>query len=382
MATTNGDMESRSANHQFDIIVTADDEHTLNEHARAVQREGDTYFAGCDLAAWDIWYCLDNDTNRFAWADSTNGKGVIYHLIDEFQNDCPYDFKGIQFKAYGDTDNVWRYTFDSGDTSNNTDLSLAGNSNGIYANEINPYFASNKQKLNRIVFKGSSCHSNTFGLGCNSNMFGPRCSFNTFGSYCSSNTFDSGCSSNTFGSDCYSNTFGSGCSSNTFDSNCYSNTFDSNCNYNTFDSNCNYNTFDSYCHYNTFGSNCYYNTFGSRCRVGNWSNFSQRYVGTVVEYNNVLHTVLKRYRASFLTSQTYFIGETLYHDSQYWECTMEHKGPWNQAHFKEIQLVGINGILSEEEYVPLSDYRYVELEDGVSYVALDCTADRGNSVYY
>lgn len=60
---------------------------------------------------------------------------------------------------------------------------------------------------------------------------------------------------------------------------------------------------------------------------------------------------------------------------------MEHNaGAWDDAHFEEIQLVG--GILSVEEYVPHSYYRYVELEDGVSYVALDCTADRGDGVYY
>ena len=75
------------------------------------------------------------------------------------------------------------------------------------------------------------------------------------------------------------------------------------------------------------------------------------------------------------------MGETLYYQSKYWECTMEHNaGAWDDAHFEEIQLVG--GILSVEEYVPHSYYRYVELEDGVSYVALDCTADRGDGVYY
>lgn len=54
-----------------------------------------TYFADCNLDAWKIWYCLDNNTNRFAWADDSNGKGVIYRMIDEWGNDCPYDFKNI-----------------------------------------------------------------------------------------------------------------------------------------------------------------------------------------------------------------------------------------------------------------------------------------------
>ena len=46
--TQNG---TQSAGHVFDIIVTADSESTLNEVARAIQHEGDTYFADCDLNA-------------------------------------------------------------------------------------------------------------------------------------------------------------------------------------------------------------------------------------------------------------------------------------------------------------------------------------------
>ena len=62
----------------------ADDDHALNEHARAAVHDGDTYFANCNLAAWDVWYCISNDITRFDWADAEHGKGVIYHLIDEF----------------------------------------------------------------------------------------------------------------------------------------------------------------------------------------------------------------------------------------------------------------------------------------------------------
>ena len=117
VATTNGDNSSQSANHPFDIIVVADDAHTLNEVARAaLPSSGDEYFINSNVTAWKVWYCLDNDPNRFAWADEENGKGVVYKLIDEFGNEAPYDFKGLRFKAFGDSDEVWRYTFDSGDT--------------------------------------------------------------------------------------------------------------------------------------------------------------------------------------------------------------------------------------------------------------------------
>lgn len=137
------------------------------------------YFQNSNLSAWKVWYCLDNDTARFAWADDSidetvlpcitttgnnknfyrnksgdvlgaslpyawtslenetkytkleepesgriaisnspnglpanvnitftpghegtglpNGRGVIYRLIDEWNNDCPYDFKNVLY---------------------------------------------------------------------------------------------------------------------------------------------------------------------------------------------------------------------------------------------------------------------------------------------
>ena len=84
-----------SAGHKFDIIVIADSENTLNENARARKHEGDTYFAECNLNAWELKYCLDNDIDRFDWADEVNGKGVIYYMKDEHRNEAPYDFKNI-----------------------------------------------------------------------------------------------------------------------------------------------------------------------------------------------------------------------------------------------------------------------------------------------
>lgn len=94
--------DTRSANHPFDIVVMANSETNLSEDAKAVLHEGDTYFsqAGAKLDAWVIKYCFDNDATRFTWADSANGKGVVYRMVDEWGNDLPYDFKGVQFKRY------------------------------------------------------------------------------------------------------------------------------------------------------------------------------------------------------------------------------------------------------------------------------------------
>ncbi len=98
--TTTTQTDTQSAEHQFDVIVTATDVNTINENAKAIKHDGDTYFANANLDAWEIKYSLDNDTTKFPWADTTNGTGVIYYMKDEQNNECPYDFKNIQFKRY------------------------------------------------------------------------------------------------------------------------------------------------------------------------------------------------------------------------------------------------------------------------------------------
>jgi len=98
--TTTSQLDTRSAGHQFDILVMADDNGVLSETALAIQHttEENDYFHYARLEGWKLKYCLDNDTARFAWADPTNGKGVIYEMEDEWGNSCPYDFKNIMFK--------------------------------------------------------------------------------------------------------------------------------------------------------------------------------------------------------------------------------------------------------------------------------------------
>lgn len=91
---------TQSANHPFDIIVTAYNANTLYPEAKATQHEGDAYFADIDMYKWNLLYSLDNDTDKFEWADSENGKGVIYRMVDENNNESSYDFKGIQFKRW------------------------------------------------------------------------------------------------------------------------------------------------------------------------------------------------------------------------------------------------------------------------------------------
>ena len=229
--TTTTQNETKSANHPFDIIVTALNENTLDEKASAIAHEEDTYFNGNDLSAWELWYDLDNDTDKYEWADATNGKGVIYRMIDEKRNDCPYDFKNILFynDKYTDSTTTDKYYFTfsyvvSGVLYDGTVEKQVVDK--CYGNEMGVYITSEKKSLNRNVFRninfGSFCHGNTFGGSCNNNTFGSSCSNNTFGYDCSNNTFGNYCEKNTFGHYCNSNTFGNTCCSNTFDDYCNS----------------------------------------------------------------------------------------------------------------------------------------------------------------
>ena len=256
-----------SAGHVFDIIVTADDASTLNEVARAVKHDGDTYFDGCDLNAWKIWYSLDNDTNRFAWADATetdgklNGKGVIYRMIDEWNNDIPYDFKNILYTgSWGYRAYTFNWINDSSDNSCE-DLSVAqyvhtNDERGYshtYGNVIKPYGkdihsnSSSSFMLNKCVFLNTESYNNGTYNGCYSNVIGNECHNNTFGNGCYNNTLGNGCNSNTFGNSCSDNSFGCGC---------YENMVRDYSSFNTFGKECNYIYLGKSCFYNTFGNNC------------------------------------------------------------------------------------------------------------------------------
>ena len=310
---------TQSAGHVFDIIVRADANNVLNENARAIKHSGDTYFSASTLEAWELKYSLDNDTNRFAWADSTNnGKGVIYYMKDEFANECSYDFKNIMFERWRATaittsstavtsemvesleaifvDHYHSYqssdmnicngkatvvidssdsrffytfslctndfkTFESDDNSTVVDGSLKGYGDNMYTSnvigELIPFDEGYSYKLNNIVFKpiGQSADD------CGNNVFGKGCYDITLGfSWTVNNTFGNSCNSNTFGNSCYSNTFGNECYHNSFGNGCNSNTFGNECGGNTFGNSCYRNTFGNSCQHIAFSKDyCYYN---------------------------------------------------------------------------------------------------------------------------
>lgn len=276
--TTSAQVNTAVGGHQFDVIVTAVSPSELSENASAVQHGGDTYFSNAKVEAWEIKYCLDNDTNRFAWADSVNGKGVIYYMKDERDNECPYDFKNILFLR----DGVYYYTFSAleNTTDELIDLSMQYSKipddypSSMSSNTMEPAFES--LEVGGVVFSVQTLNFNimlshydegSLIYGASDNKFGLNCKDNFFNGcdYVQSNVFGNSCYSNVFGNTCYSNVFGNNCYSNVFGNNCYSNVFGDNCGSNVFGNNCGSNKFVDYCQSNKFGVNCGSNTFGNNC---------------------------------------------------------------------------------------------------------------------
>ena len=223
-----------------------------------------------DIASWELKYTLENTKHS-----STDGKGTILWMKDEFRNECNYDFINALFKVYEITacakspSLVGTYAIKTGDSNitYGTNSKLASTFGAGNHDNIIKY-----DGLAKIVL-GNSCSSNTFGNDCSSNTFGNDCSSNTFGNYCYSNTFGNDCSSNTFGNYCYSNTFGNSCQYNIFGNSFQYNIFGNSCQYNTFEISCSSNTFGNSCQYNTFGNSCQYNTFGNDCSSNTFGNY-------------------------------------------------------------------------------------------------------------
>ncbi|MCQ2313286.1 MAG: phage tail repeat domain-containing protein [Paludibacteraceae bacterium] len=414
LTTIGNDSEARSAEHPFDLIVLALSNDTLAEEAHAIRsaRDTDGYFDNAKLNAWKVWYCLDNDQTRFAFADTDEsqhidlaengryeryedgdqtiddvvyycycycdggdldtgdtlyitdevptmdstiynldetdchpdedtiigvkagaGTGVIYRMIDEWGNDCPYDFKNVQFKRYKVEDDspngeladldgkyigyngymqgliisdmsdfVWCYTFCEFDDiydsepSGIRDGSLKrmqnaeadwynGQQNGCVLNKINVATSvldidgeSNVvQALNNIVCctfdpenEKQENYANIFGVQ-NTNVTVIGGDTNVFGTRCTNNILSQSYK-NTFGNGCSSNTFGNYCNYNTFGNGCYYNTFGNDCYENTFGNCFQCNTFGNGCSSNTFGNYCNYNTFGNSFRYNTFGN--------------------------------------------------------------------------------------------------------------
>ena len=293
----------RSAGHPFDIIVRAISERELSEHAFAIMHEGDEYFASANLKAWKIWYSLDNNLQKYAWADVENGKGVIYRMIDEWDNDAPYDFKNIQFKrfkvydqspngelelldgrylAWGDgtphmvsvdqNDFIWSYTFAIEglwdiDYSFNCEMEPYDEDKSYWDQTHKPNCARNSiavltvlNVLDDVFYKAKALNDIVLLSQQMDGVYGE----------CLNNRIDIGCYKQTLhwspenikvGSNSYENIL-SGFNIEFMSKTCY-NTYGNSCYRNTYGNDCYRNTFGNDCENNTFGNDCQHVTFGN-----------------------------------------------------------------------------------------------------------------------
>ena len=261
--------DTQSAGHLFDIIVLALSETHLSEIAWAEHHSGDTYFSNSNLSAWELKYCLDNDTTRFDWADTTNGRGVIYWMKDEWNNECPYDFKNIQFKRQltnGSLDttsgtNIWCYTFNywNSTTSASEDLAmynLTSYTQYGYTDYITPCI---RNKLGRTAYNHQTTPFANYNIILSNIVF-----------LCTGEITGDSCHDNYFGDQCYNITFGN---------RCYCNTFKHNCNYITFGNNCNFNNFSERSSLITLGEYC--------CEISGKENVSNINIANYCRYISI-----------------------------------------------------------------------------------------------
>ena len=232
--------------------------------------------------------------------------GVITRLIDEYDNDLPYDFKNIYFKGYNlfsdtaFTTNKYYPTFTVSSTLGQfgLDASVSGHA---HCNKIERCYKNGYAILNQNMFYktymsdylDSFICNNTFGYGCYKNLlkgsskgisFGNNCYGNkigssskgiSFGNYCYNNTIGDNTFYCSFENGCHNNTIGDSAGYNSFGNNCYSNTIGNYSNYNSFGNGCNNNIFGTNTHYNTIGNNCGSISFGNYCygnKIGNCCN--------------------------------------------------------------------------------------------------------------
>lgn len=153
--------------HCFDIIVMAISKNELSEEAYAAHSPRDSYFDNRNLSAWKVWYRLDNE-HEFWGVPRYGGKGVIYRLINEYGNECPFDFENVWYNdkpVFGENcknNKIDGYYITLGDNCENNII----------------------EKNSMRIILGNNCKGNTFGVECRGIRLGNFCNYNKFGNNC------------------------------------------------------------------------------------------------------------------------------------------------------------------------------------------------------
>lgn len=179
---------------KFNILITALSPNTLSEHCKTISQSN-------TKKDYEIWYCLKDEDERFDYPDIFE-RGIIYRMIDENNNDFPYDFKSVLI------DREYTFTVDSDNTYYFSNIKVEQN---IVDEKISMNFCKFFGKCFNIKV-GQHCYSSRF-TNSNNIIFGNYCQGNdlqntndiTFGNYCLENglydvkqiKFESNCILNT-----------------------------------------------------------------------------------------------------------------------------------------------------------------------------------------
>lgn len=324
----------RSADHQFDVIVRADDASHLNENGYAAHHTGDTYFAACKLEAWELQYRLDNEKwSRVAGTfieDDADGyhmrklgtvevDGETYILWDasEFTEDYNItravsedDEIGTELKGY---DPATGEILDDGWSSSiASKFDLEGDGQGTilmlkdeYGNQCPYDFKSIQLKRWAVtdLMQGRDGLDGKY-MGVLNNL-PAGLNIEDEDDFIWAYTFSSDATGSEdqvdysldgthwvygnvlamapdamndlnnvvfYGEYNYCNRFGFNCYVNTFGNNCTFNSFGNYCYNNSFGNGCNSNSFGNSCSNNSFREQFYQNTFGNDCGNNTFGN--------------------------------------------------------------------------------------------------------------
>lgn len=81
----------------FAVVVRTNENGELKHKARAMYGTltEENSFDQRGIERWELMYDIENDTSKYAWADAATGKGVVYYLRDEWNNEAYFDFKTL-----------------------------------------------------------------------------------------------------------------------------------------------------------------------------------------------------------------------------------------------------------------------------------------------
>ena len=319
---------ARSADHQFDVIVRADDASHLNENGYAAHHEGDEYFAACKLKAWELQYRLENekwskvagtfieedgDSYHLRKLGTVEVDGTTYVLWDASELTEDYEIVqavsedeevGTELKGY---DPETGEILDEGWTSSiASKAEVEADGQGTILMLKDEYGNQCPYVFKSIQFKRwAVTDSQQERQGLNGNYMGvlnyvpQNLSIEDETDFIWAYTFSSDATGSEdqvdFSLDGTHNVYGNVlemapnainglndvvfygkynyCNHLGFD--CYCNTFGNGCNQNSFGNSCQSNSFGNGCQNNSFGNGCQNNSFGNSCGGNSFGNYFQ-----------------------------------------------------------------------------------------------------------